>query len=128
MTDEHRKHSLRPLRVLLVKADRTLQDWYRANWKGIMCESCGVPFELVHHFVEKSQSSFLRFDKRNLIFLCSKCHFRHHRTGDPAIVGNVIKRRGLKWFDRLQKLRRNYLDLNRKYLAKQLKKYALPKD
>lgn len=92
-----KKQSLQPMRLLIKKVDRQLQDWYRAKHPGTPCESCGVHFDIVHHFVEKSQSAGLRFEDINLIFLCHRCHFRHHRTGDQEVMSTVILGRGEVW-------------------------------
>lgn len=120
-----KKKSLQPLPRLTRKADRALQDWYRREWAGRACESCGTDFELMHHFVEKSQSTGLRFEDDNLIFLCHRCHFRHHRTGDSMVMGRVVSKRGIKWLNALMKLKvdRKGMQLDRKYLEAQLIKY-----
>lgn len=86
-------------------ADRALQDWYRANHKE-KCESCGVPFEVMHHFIAKSQSNHLRYDDRNLIYLCHGCHFSHHNVGNQKVMSTVILERGEKWHKEIIKLAR----------------------
>lgn len=98
-----RKVSKRPTKALGDRADRALQDWYRAKNEFRPCEACNRKFELCHHFIEKSQSASLRFDEDNLIFLCSGCHFRHHGTGDQTIMAKVILGRGQAWLKRIMK-------------------------
>lgn len=117
-----KKKSLAPLPTLRRKADRALQDYYRAEYPEKLCESCAGPFELMHHAIEKSQSAGLRFEPVNLIFLCHGCHFRHHRTGDQMVMGNVTEGRGLAWWRNLKKLKleRKGWQLDRPFLEKQL--------
>jgi 5-methylcytosine-specific restriction endonuclease McrA len=108
------------------KADRALQDWYRAKYPDNRCESCNAPFQVMHHYVPKSQSAGLRFEHDNLIFLCHGCHFRHHRTGDPDVMGTV-EVRGLKWVARVRTIRlaRKDWTLTHKLFNEQLTKYKL---
>ena len=118
---------VKPFRLnkLRDKADRALQDHYRATYEGTPCESCGRPFQVMHHYVEKSQSAGLRFEPKNLIFLCHACHFRHHRTGDSMIMGEVIRKRGMKWLNEIRRLKyERKMVLDRVYLGKQLEKYT----
>ena len=99
-----KKKTKDPRTVLLRKIDRLLQDSYRFNFKGTKCESCqDSPFDLVHHFIEKSRSANLRFDPDNLIFLCQKCHVLHHNYGDATISARIILRRGEGWLRSLLK-------------------------
>lgn len=92
--------------TLETKADRSLQDWFRWKFKNKLCDVCGVNhFHVMHHFVPKSQSIGLRFEKSNLIFICDSCHFKHHRCGDPSIHAKVMIERGNGWYEKLNKLR-----------------------
>lgn len=119
-----RAKKLYSIKSLKDRADRALQDFYRAENPGKPCESCGRTFEVMHHYVEKSQSTGLRFEALNLIFLCHSCHFRHHKTGDAMVIGEVIRKRGMKWLTRIQKLKheRQWL-MDRPFLMKQLSIY-----
>lgn len=119
-----RKKSRNLLKGLKDRADRALQDFYRATYPDKKCESCGAPFQLMHHFIPKSQSNYLRYMDSNLIFLCHKCHYLHHNTGDPLIHGRVIQGRGFEWLDAIQQARRvqrsspgkkEYLEVMKKY-------------
>ena len=119
-----RKKSKRGMKPMKDKADRQLQDHYRFTYPDEKCESCGGKYHIMHHFVEKSQSSRLRYEHENLIFLCNPCHFRHHRTGDASIMAKVILRRGEKWLKNLMTLKREYLDINKKsFLEAIIEKY-----
>jgi 5-methylcytosine-specific restriction endonuclease McrA len=91
---------------LIADTHRALQDHYRRTYPDMKCESCGAPFQLMHHAVEKSQSRALWFDPDNLIFLCGKCHFNHHLRGDLTVMGNVILARGEEWYHLLKEKKR----------------------
>lgn len=81
------------------------------------CEVCFMPAEVYHHFVQKSQSEYLRFNKKNLIPLCNSCHYKHHR-GDPAIVASIIKKRGQKWYNWIKEHRRIEVKQDKAYFEK----------
>ena len=85
-----KKKSKSPRRIIIDKADKLLQDWMRLKHKGEKCEICGEPFELSHHYIAKSQSTKLRFDEENLILVCSKCHFKIHKTTQGHYIGGLI--------------------------------------
>jgi len=70
------------------------------------CLVCSNRTSAGHHYIQKAQSLYLRWDLRNGIPLCQHCHYRHHKSGDPYIHQTIIKRKGHKWADELQKDRR----------------------
>lgn len=59
-----------------------------------------------HHYVQKKQSLYLRFDMRNIVPLCLSCHSRHHVSGDPYIHQTILLRKGFEWADELNRDRR----------------------
>lgn len=119
-----RKVSKNPLKKLKDKADRQLQDAMRIKYAGHPCENCGKPFEVSHHFIEKSQSSFLRYDEKNLILICHACHFLIHRGSGRALFDLKIReKRGKEWSDYIIKGAKEYLFLGVKYLEGIIKKY-----
>ena len=121
-----RRHSKNPRKRLLVKADKALQDWYRANYKE-KCESCGAPFELMHHHLPKSQSSYGRYErKENLIFMCKKCHNALH-FGCYDVVSAYTLKRGPKWKKRIDKIARIHITLPPKKLEEIIEKYKTAK-
>ena len=65
------------------------------------CLICGKPAQVLHHFIPRSQSLYLRWDKRNLIPICNGCHTRHHRAGDPSIHAIILKKKGWEWYEDL---------------------------
>jgi len=90
------------------KADKLFYQVVMAKNNGI-CEVCGAMASTAHHFVFKSQSAELRYDTRNGIPICLKCHFRIHSLGDAEIVNNIIRKRGQKWADELFKVKNHFV-------------------
>ena len=101
------------------KADALLQKKYVPMYPN--CLVCGKHCEVMHHFVPKSQSSFLRYDKRNLINLCNSCHARHHLSGDPFIVGAILVAKGQEWANQLETDRHILQKTNKGYLLEVIK-------
>lgn len=97
------KNKRQEIRKLEKTADKLLQ--MAEVPKNPNCIVCGEMTNCMHHVVYKSQSNALRYNPLNLVPLCSKCHTRLHFSGDPAILGTIIKVKGIKWFDTLQSLR-----------------------
>ena len=77
----------------------------------------GKPTEVAHHFIPKSQSNNLRYDKKNGVPLTHKEHARHHLSGDPSIVAKILEANGQEWFDDLQARRRIVLRFNKSVLT-----------
>jgi hypothetical protein len=99
-TTKERRNDIRKLEKI---ADNLLQKQQVPNNPN--CIVCGGITNCMHHVVYKSQSNALRYNPLNLVPLCSKCHTRLHFSGDPAILGTIIKIKGIEWFDTLQSLR-----------------------
>lgn len=90
------------------EADKLLQRYIVLSYP--KCEICGQPTFCGHHFIEKSKSNRLRYEISNLIPVCLSCHCKIHNRfsyslGAYDIIDLIIKGRGKKWFDKLQKLR-----------------------
>ena len=83
------------------KADREIQELGRKIYK--KCLVCGGEYSCLHHFIYKSQSTGLRYYWDNLIPICNKCHSSLHRGQNDMIVGLIIKKKGMYWFDKLIK-------------------------
>ena len=69
-----------------------------------ICEGKGVgctgKTQVGHHFIFKSVCNNLKFDLKNGIGLCVKCHYAIHNTGRAGIVYlNIIKGRSQEWKD-----------------------------
>jgi len=95
----------RKKRILKDKMDKLIQQIFVP--KNPRCLICGEPTSEGHHFVQKTQSMYLRWNEKNLIQLCRACHCRHHFSGDPAIVANIVKIMGQTWFMWIQENRNN---------------------
>jgi HNH endonuclease. len=67
------------------------------------CEACGHDTEVAHHWIEKSRSSYLRYDFRNLVALCHSCHTKIHNRFGNSVMGSldvadiIIGKRGVGW-------------------------------
>ena len=111
-------------RKLITKADRLFQDYMRLKHRGEMCEICGKPFDVSHHYIAKSQSTLLRFDEKNLILVCNSCHFKIHKTEQGPYIGAMIARcRGTKWWNYITKQKNTIITLTSKELQEKVEKY-----
>lgn len=112
-------------KVTIKKADRALQDWYRAKYPNKRCECCGMPFQVMHHHVEKSKSNAGRFLDDNLIFLCHKCHSSIHFQ-NHNVVAIYSARRGEAWVQRMIELKQvRRLPYGKKELEEIIEKYRI---
>ena len=82
------------------------------------CLVCGKPAQVYHHYIPKSQSTYLRYEKKNLILLCVSCHFKIHKVGDPEIIRIIQKEMGEVWCDWIQEHRNILVKRNKAYLNK----------
>lgn len=98
-----RKISKNSIRRLKIKADRLLQDWFRIHCPFLKCEICGKNFEVMHHFVEKSKSNYLRYHPTNLIPLCNFCHSKIQ--WDNTIQVKIALKMGDDWFSIIEFLK-----------------------
>lgn len=104
----------KPLASLRRNADALLQKHYVSLNK--TCLVCGGPAQVMHHFIPKSRSNYLRYEPKNLIPLCHSCHCLHHTSGDPAVEATILKKKGWLWFEDLQEHRRIICKFTREYL------------
>jgi len=82
------------------------------------CIACGKRAEVYHHYIPKSQSTYLRYEKKNLIPLCNSCHFKIHKVSDPEIVRTIQKKNGEEWCDWIKEHRDILIKRNKAYLEK----------
>lgn len=116
-----KKKKLKTIGKLKEEADRCFQDHFRRV--KTHCEMCGWPYQVAHHFIWKSQSNYLRYDEKNLIFICNKCHSKFHSFPDPDYPIRVYKMRGKKWEEYIEKHRHLLKIDNRKELESVIVKY-----
>jgi len=103
------------------RADRALQDHFRRI--KTRCELCPNPYQVAHHFIPKSSSNYLRYDEKNLIFVCQPCHSKFHSFPDPLIAIRVEKLRGKAWVKWIENHRHLLKKDSRIELNKILEKY-----
>ena len=101
------------LKKLQKIADKLWQDTIRKLYKE--CAVCGAPMKLGHHFFAKHLSNKLRYNIKNGVPLCVKCHFKHHRSEDPFIIITIYKAIGENRFNYLLNISRTKVKINRQY-------------
>lgn len=70
------------------------------------CSICGGEYSCLHHLVRKSQSLYTRYDIRNGIAVCVKCHCLIHQAQDSIIEARVIMDKGDEWLKEMEAKRR----------------------
>ena len=98
-----KKTNQQKISALKRKADVLIQKVYKQKWPKSLIS--GQPTETIHHYVQKSQCERLRYDPINLIPLTNAEHCRHHTSGDPRIVEEIVMTKGLDWVKEIQKIR-----------------------
>lgn len=83
------------------------------------CLLCNNPTEVAHHHCHKSKSLLLRYDLNNLINLCNSCHCRLHNN-ESYEASRIIRIKGVKWFDYIEKQKNKTIVANREWYQKQL--------
>lgn len=121
------------------KADKLLQELIRKLFP--KCEVCGQPTQVGHHIVEKSRSSILRYELKNIAHLCNPCHLKIHNIFGNSVLGSyhplkvIIKNHGgEKWLEKLEKEGKKLVKTNAEWynyhlerLSTQLSNYGAPK-
>lgn len=75
-----------------------------------------------HHVVEKSRSSYLRYDFQNGLCVCTPCHMWWHNAGVVA-AGEVFRQKfGAERWDYLVANTHNYVGTNIGYYRSQIEK------
>jgi len=75
----------------------------------------GLPTQVLHHFFPKSVSSFHRYNWDNLIPLTNGEHMRIHQANDPSYQQKIVEIKGQRWYNGLEKTKRNYTKINKEY-------------
>ena len=104
------------------EADRAMQDHFRRV--KTKCEMCGGQYQVAHHFIHKSQSNYLRYDEKNLIFICNSCHSKFHRFPEPMMAIWAERLRGTAWVKYIEKYRHTLKRDNRVELIAIKEKYS----
>lgn len=87
------------------------------------CLLCGKPTTTAHHHVHKSKSNRLRYEEINLINLCSECHFKLHQN-ESYYASKIVAIKGLKWFQKLEKMKQETIKCDIIYYQKQYEKLS----
>ena len=66
------------------------------------CLLCGNPTQVAHHHCHKAKSLNLRYDLKNLIPLCGKCHLKLH-WNESFWASKIVQIKGLRWFSYIEK-------------------------
>lgn len=103
------------------QADAALQDWGRRTYKE--CVICSSKMKLLHHFIPKSRCAALRFAPNNLVPLCSSCHLKFHSNMSPEMIGLLIRKWGIEWFNGLMLIKRVKIKSNKTYYEEIKKQY-----
>ena len=95
-----RTNPIRSLEVAMEKLCRTL---CRMIWQG-KCGICGKGGSSAHHHFRKSICAAVKYDLRNLIYLCDDCHSKkiHHEGRNILSRKAIINRIGQEEFDKLE--------------------------
>lgn len=84
------------------------------------CLMCGGQVEVAHHFVHKSKSLALRYDIKNLIPLCGKCHCKlhHDETYWGAFLRGKMSDEDFNYLQKQKQITSRYFDYDKawKYL------------
>jgi 5-methylcytosine-specific restriction endonuclease McrA len=100
------------IKTLRNKTDSLLTPWMKKKHK--KCLLCSAPVQVAHHHVHKSQSSRLRYEEDNLVWLCGKCHCALHNN-ESYYASKIVATRGLEWFARLEKMKREIVKTDRSF-------------
>ena len=110
------------------KCDRIYQEIGRMMYEKKGCLVCAGEYSCLHHFYPKSTCSALRYNIKNGIPICVKCHCRVHSSDDPTINLQIVEIRGKEWLEGLQSVKRNdYIKTSIKYYETVLKNLELIK-
>jgi hypothetical protein len=76
------------------------------------CILCQRDCQVMHHFIPKSVCARLRYEWSNLVPLCNGCHNRLHQSGDPGYEQRIIKYNGIEWYEKLEEMRKEEIQVN----------------
>jgi len=97
--------------------------WRRAVWEKSdgFCFVCGGKGSDPHHFIFKSRSLALKYDVRNGILLCKKCHSLIHKRQDSVIQGIIAIKKGKDWIEYLRERKKETTIKTKRWLEEQIK-------
>lgn len=80
---------------------------------------CGGTYSCLHHFVLKSQSLNTRYDFDNGIPICVECHCSIHAGQNSEKTGNIMKIKGIEWYDEIIRRKKVIIVDKLKFLQEQ---------
>lgn len=90
------------------------------------CFVCGNKLGVLpHHFVPERISLDLRYDPKNGICLCQKCHIALHQKSDPMIILIIAFKKGKDWIRYLEQKRKQEVHPNKKWYREKIKNLYL---
>jgi 5-methylcytosine-specific restriction endonuclease McrA len=107
------------------KLDRLIQLYFVPKFPN--CYLCPNETSEMHHFIQKKQSTALRYDPINLIPLCKSCHCRLHKSDYSVMSIKIKEYKGDKWFNDILRKRNLIVKRNLEYeekLKKLIKYYG----
>lgn len=102
--------------------------WKEVCYKehGGICECCGKVASTFHHFIPKSISNNLRYDIKNGVPVCRKCHYSIHFSHDTlkrrSLENTIIAKRGKKWLKYITEARNTLIKKNKTWLTEQIER------
>lgn len=118
-------HMKKIMTKLMKTADRVYQEWGRKTYK--KCCICEGKYSCLHHFILKSQSLFLRYDKKNGVPICVKCHCKIHMQQDHVLIFKIEEAMEKIWGDiwksHIIENRYKLQDKNIEYFSNKIKEY-----
>jgi len=88
------------------------------------CLLCGGETQVAHHHFHKSKSSNLRYDIKNLVNLCSKCHLKLH-WNESFWGSKVAQIKGNEWLNYLEANKNTIIKPDYDAIYERLKKYEV---
>ena len=120
LKDKDKKTKLPKIGKLQKDCDRRMQEIGKIIHPKSLIS--GQPTEVHHHFIPKSVSSALRYDWDNLIPLTNAEHCRIHQSEDPDKEMQIVRIKGLDWYNNLKAKSRNPMKINREYYSEVMEK------
>jgi len=98
------------------KADALMQDIAREMYGDDGCLVCGNDYSCCHHYVLKSHSTFLRYNWKNLIPICGRCHTNHHQHKDSTVHARIDIIKGTEWVEEILALKKQGIGMTAGYV------------
>lgn len=97
------------------KADKLLQEIGREMYGDGGCIVCGNEYSCLHHYVLKSHSTILRYNWKNLIPICGRCHYNHHTNKDSTVHARIDIIKGKEWIEEILALKKQGIGIKAGY-------------